>query len=164
MALLRILAGEHSGRTVDLRDDTIVIGRHPGCDIRVPDETVSRRHARIIVAEGGYFIEDLGSRNGTYVNGQRVTSPLRLCDLDTISIFNTAVEFREEAVGRAVDGTVDQTIVLNGHVRTGSKPAATKPAGKKAIGPKAIEVASTGRGKRQVPNRRVCSRRLPRST
>src|SRR5258708_29555391 len=98
MALLKILTGDQTGRTVELRGDTIVVGRHPGCDIRVPDETVSRRHARIIVEDSGYFIEDLGSRNGTYLNGRRATAPERLCHLDTISIFNTAVNFRDQTV------------------------------------------------------------------
>src|SRR5262245_41925194 len=71
MALLKILSGDRSGQTVDLRGDVVVVGRHPGCDIRVPDETVSRRHARIISQRGGYFVEDLGSRNGTFLTASR---------------------------------------------------------------------------------------------
>ncbi|HEY2250969.1 MAG TPA: PAS domain S-box protein, partial [Planctomycetaceae bacterium] len=128
---MKILAGEHAGRAVELRDDTIVIGRHPACEIRMSEETVSRRHARIIVADGGYFVEDLGSRNGTYVNGQRVTAPWRLCDLDTISIFNTEVEFRDG--GASVDGTQDQTLLFNGQMRTVPKPGANSVATKSAV-------------------------------
>jgi len=133
MALLKIVSGEHSGQTVELRDDTIVIGRHPACEIRMSEETVSRRHARIVAADGGYVLEDLGSRNGTYVNGQRVTSPLRLCDQDTISIFNTEVEFCDASVGSSVARGPDQTVLLNGPVRTESKFLGPKPAGTNAV-------------------------------
>jgi PAS domain S-box-containing protein len=96
MALLKILSGDRSGQTVELAGDAVILGRHPGCDIRVADETVSRRHARIIAQADGFFVEDLGSRNGTYLNGQAVTSPERLCHLDRINIFNTTVEFHDE--------------------------------------------------------------------
>ena len=136
MPLLKILTGEQSGRMVELRDDTVVVGRHPGCDIRVPDETVSRRHARFIVANGGYFVEDLGSRNGTYLNGERVTSPVRLCHLDTVSIFNTEVEFRDETAGGSVERVGDHTVVLNDRPRSGAKATSTKLPSPKLPGPK----------------------------
>lgn len=96
MALLKILSGEYSGQTLTLASSSIVIGRHPGCDIRVADETVSRHHARIVVQPTGYFVEDLSSRNGTYLNGRRVTVPARLSHLDKIHIFNTTVEFVDD--------------------------------------------------------------------
>jgi PAS domain S-box-containing protein len=96
MALLKILSGDRSGQTVALTGDAVILGRHPGCDIRVPDETVSRRHARIIAQPDGFFVEDLQSRNGTYLNGQAVTTPARLCHLDRINIFNTTVEFHDD--------------------------------------------------------------------
>ena len=121
MALLKILTGDQSGRTIHLQHDTIVVGRHPGCDIHVPDETVSRRHAQIIVEGDGYFIEDLGSRNGTHLNGQRVTSPVRLCHLDTVNIFNTSFEFRDETAAGAADRAGRQTVTLNGRPRSGPK-------------------------------------------
>src|SRR5262249_50430759 len=114
MAILKILSGERSGQTVDLRGDVVVLGRHPGCDIRVPDETVSRRHARIIVQGDGYFVEDLGSRNGTYLNGCPVTSPARLSHLDRISIFDTTIEFHDEGRNGTNDGAGDVTISIDG--------------------------------------------------
>lgn len=103
MAFLKILSGEHPGQRVALDRNEVMIGRHPGCDIRVPDETVSRHHARIVVQPGGYFVEDLRSRNGTFLNGRRVTIPSRLCHLDKIHIFNTTVEFIDDGRDALVD-------------------------------------------------------------
>lgn len=144
MALLKILSGEQSGRTVELRDDPIVIGRHPGCDIRVPDETVSRRHARIVVDDDGYAIEDLGSRNGTYLNGERVTSPVRLAHLDIFNIFNTEVEFCDETAAGTVDRAVTQTIELNGRPRSSRNEAGTQASDSKLMGPKLTGPKATG--------------------
>lgn len=113
MALLRILSGDRSGETVDLTGAVVVLGRHPGCDIRISDETVSRHHARIISQKGGYFVEDLGSRNGTFLNGRPVTSPARLSHLDQINIFNTTVEFRESARNGLHYGMGEATITVD---------------------------------------------------
>lgn len=52
----------------------LVLGRAPDCDLPIDSEQVSRRHARIVPHEGGARVEDLGSANGTYVNGRRVES------------------------------------------------------------------------------------------
>ncbi len=52
---------------------TLVLGRGPGCDLDVADPTVSRRHAALRRGDGAWAIEDLGSRNGTWVNGWRVS-------------------------------------------------------------------------------------------
>jgi len=116
MAMLRILSGDMSGQTVDLQGATIVVGRHPTCDIRVPDDTVSRRHAQIVADADGYVVEDLGSRNGTFLNGRKVTGPERLSHLDKISIFNTAVEFREDQINGASENAALQTIAFEGSV------------------------------------------------
>lgn len=114
MAMLRILSGDMTGQTVDLHGATVVFGRHPTCDIRVPDDTVSRRHAQIVADADGYIVEDLGSRNGTFLNGRKVSGPERLSHLDKISIFNTAVEFRDEKVNGASEHSGLQTVALEG--------------------------------------------------
>jgi DNA-binding winged helix-turn-helix (wHTH) protein len=62
------------------------LGRSSGVDIRLDSEWVSRLHARIIVKRTDVFIEDLGSKNGTFVNGQRVNEATRLRDGDEISV------------------------------------------------------------------------------
>ena len=64
----------------------LVLGRAPTCDIVIPDRQVSRRHARILETPEGYLLEDLSSKNGTYLNGQRVIQPQALRDGDEVQI------------------------------------------------------------------------------
>jgi FHA domain len=52
--------------------DELVIGRHPGCEVVMTDETVSRRHAQLTFRDGGWIVQDLDSTNGTRLNGQPV--------------------------------------------------------------------------------------------
>jgi hypothetical protein len=50
----------------------LIVGRGSRCDIGLTDTTVSRRHARLVWRDGGWVLQDLGSKNGTYLNGRRV--------------------------------------------------------------------------------------------
>ena len=75
-----------AGREVPLLDGENLIGRAPDCAVRSRSGRVSRRHARIRVDNGRATIEDLGSRNGTFVEGRRVTEALPLADGDTIAV------------------------------------------------------------------------------
>jgi len=73
--VLRFVAGKDQGREFPLPPDlTIVIGRVSDVDILMLDEKVSRKHAKISTHRGQVFIEDLASRNGTFVNGARIRS------------------------------------------------------------------------------------------
>jgi len=67
-------------------DKNLVIGRDADCDIVIPDRQVSRHHARIVYSGNGILIEDLGSKNGTYLNNQIVTEPSKLIEADEITI------------------------------------------------------------------------------
>jgi pSer/pThr/pTyr-binding forkhead associated (FHA) protein len=65
---------------------TTLMGRDPSCDIIIPDRQISRYHANLLPATGGTILEDLGSKNGTYCNGQKVESSVMLQDGDMIQI------------------------------------------------------------------------------
>jgi pSer/pThr/pTyr-binding forkhead associated (FHA) protein len=78
--------GEMSGTSWTLDRDVITIGRGSDCDIVLPQRQVSRHHARVERRNQGYFLIDLGSKNGTHVNGQEVNQPYMLQDGDEIQI------------------------------------------------------------------------------
>ena len=73
-AELRVLEGPAAGQTIHI-DVPLVLGRDPGVDLTIADEEVSRRHARVTPDAAGAIVEDLGSRNGTFINGQRIEAP-----------------------------------------------------------------------------------------
>ena len=90
MASLVFQAGPNAGRRYKLGDGDYIIGRRSDCQIFVPDMRVSRQHARIRRENQQWSIEDLGSNNGTYVNGQRIQSGV-LHDQDEIIIANNKI-------------------------------------------------------------------------
>ncbi len=66
------MVGDRILKSIDLLKDSLVIGRTPNCELRIDNPSVSRSHARIFKEGGAYYIEDLGSSNGTFVHGSRV--------------------------------------------------------------------------------------------
>ena len=81
-------------REISLEPGQNLIGRDPEAVVWIDDESVSRRHARISIGEGGAAIEDLESKNGTYVRGQRLREPARLRDRDVVKIGPASLTFR----------------------------------------------------------------------
>jgi len=74
------------GRDVALEEGENLIGRDTSCSVRIDKKSVSRRHARVLVADGVATIEDLGSRNGTFVDEKRIEGRTRLADGSRIKI------------------------------------------------------------------------------
>ena len=85
VGILVVKRGPNIGSRFALEKDVVLAGRHPDSDIFLDDVTVSRRHAEIARAEGGYVVRDAGSLNGTYLNRQRVESS-PLADGDELQI------------------------------------------------------------------------------
>jgi DNA-binding winged helix-turn-helix (wHTH) protein len=81
-------------REIALRRGENVIGRDDAAALWIDDDLVSRRHARIVVDETGAVLEDLGSKNGTLLRGERIRSPARLVDEDLITIGPASMIFR----------------------------------------------------------------------
>jgi len=92
MASIEVIQGPDKGRTIPLRDHEAMIGRE-GEALRLSDSTVSRRHARLSRQDGQWFIEDLGSANGTFVNSARISRPARLHVGDQIRCGQTLLVF-----------------------------------------------------------------------
>ena len=86
------------GESYPLESIEIVIGREAGVEIQIDSPGVSRRHARLLQHEDSYQVEDLGSSNGTFVNGQRLVSPQLLKAGDQISLgLSVSLEYQVEA-------------------------------------------------------------------
>jgi len=85
MPVLIVKSGSLSGRRFEFRTD-VEIGRAALVDVSLPDPSVSRRHASISAREGGWALTDLGSQNGTAVNGKRTREPMALRDGDEIRV------------------------------------------------------------------------------
>ena len=83
------------GREVPVTADRAVIGRSRECDVRLADSNVSRRHAEVRHEDGAYWIVDLGSTNGTELNGKRIERA-KLSDGDRIRLGSTDVVFGHE--------------------------------------------------------------------
>src|SRR5204862_5496335 len=100
-------------REVELPLGESVLGRTPGCGVWIDSSGISRRHARVVVTDFGATLEDLGSKNGTYVGGRRIEGPVALANGDEICLGST----------RAV-GSVRLTVrVFQETGSTGSEPS-----------------------------------------
>jgi phosphoserine phosphatase RsbU/P len=114
MASLVILEGPAAAATCEfpLARERTLIGRDVEVDIQLSSKTVSRQHAQILATDGAYFIEDLGSRNGTYLNGRRVVRRMPLGPKDQLKIgeFNLEVSLPGAANLRETDLVVREQV------------------------------------------------------
>lgn len=85
-AMLILREGQGMGGRWVIDSDSVIIGREEDCDIVLPSRQISRNHARIRRSGGQHILEDLGSKNGTFVNGQELTEPYTLQDGDEIQV------------------------------------------------------------------------------
>jgi hypothetical protein len=93
---LEIVEGPGAGTQVELTGP-IEIGREQTAGLVVEDDLVSRRHVRLTPADGGAVAEDLGSRNGTFINGEEIHAPTRLDPGDQLLVGVTVVQLRSAA-------------------------------------------------------------------
>jgi predicted component of type VI protein secretion system len=83
---LVVLGGKHPGQEIAVSGPEFIVGRAPECKLRPNSDMVSRRHCMITVGEGKATIRDLGSRNGTILNGERIAGEHELRTGDKIRI------------------------------------------------------------------------------
>jgi adenylate cyclase len=106
MARLTIISPEGNQRMVNLEDHT-TLGRHPDNTVQLLDRIVSKNHCHIDRIEGQFILKDLGSLNGTFVNGERVTGQTDLNPNDEITLGSTRIIF-DGTPGQAKDASQDQ--------------------------------------------------------
>ena len=87
------LTGLTAGELFPLEGASVVLGRHPACDIVLESAAVSRQHARILNIGGSYYVEDLHSRNGTLLNGRPILQRQPLTENDRLDICDLAFVF-----------------------------------------------------------------------
>ena len=86
IAKLIVASGKSAGRSIAIKRNKLLIGRAEGCDVRPLSEDVSRRHCAITVGPAEVWVEDLGSRNGTFVNGAKIAERTKVVDGDIVRV------------------------------------------------------------------------------
>ena len=81
-----IMDSDPRAETLNFDQNEIIIGRDESCDIRLPDQATSGKHARLVYRNMHWWIEDLMSTNGTYLNDERIESPAILINGDELRI------------------------------------------------------------------------------
>jgi hypothetical protein len=92
---LTVTDGPNAGQVVALNGGPLLLGRGTDAALRLDDDYVSTRHARIASNGEQWFVEDLGSTNGTYLGSQRVTSPTPIAIGTPVRLGKTVVELRK---------------------------------------------------------------------
>jgi len=106
IAKLIVASGKSAGRSIAIKRNRLLIGRAEECDVRPLSEDVSRRHCEVIVGPAEVWVADLGSRNGTFVNGQRISEKTKVVDGDIVRV--GALELKVSCVDPAAKaGTED---------------------------------------------------------
>jgi pSer/pThr/pTyr-binding forkhead associated (FHA) protein len=188
-AQLVIVEGKQKGKTIDLSGPSFLIGRGETCHLRPVSELVSREHAEFVLKGDVLFVRDLGSRNGTLVNGKALTTAQTLKDGDmvqvgplvfTVSIHDgkrrgkasssdeasdaTEVASEGEATGdEASEGHGGSTIMIPAFKRP---PAVPKPKAKAKTKPKLpptkTDSTSEGKGASEIM-KKMLERRKPKA-
>lgn len=105
---LIVANGKSAGRAILIKRNTLLIGRAEECDVRPLSEDVSRRHCAVHVGPADVWVEDLGSRNGTFVNGERISGKVKVASGDLLRV--GALEVRISCTEPAVAAESDQDV------------------------------------------------------
>lgn len=105
---LIVANGKSAGRAILIKRNTLLIGRAEECDVRPLSEDVSRRHCAVHVGPADVWVEDLGSRNGTFVNGEKISGKVKVASGDLLRV--GALEVRISCTEPAVAAESDQDV------------------------------------------------------
>ena len=112
MAILQILDTSGASQQHALDGEKAILGRHPDCDVVLDAASVSRQHAQVVKENGQYFVEDLHSRNGTYVNGELISGRQLLNDADRLKICDLSFTFYSNQAGAKLNVTDTSSLAL----------------------------------------------------
>jgi len=122
VAALRCLDGPLVGELIPLESDRFLIGRETDCNLRPDNELISRHHCVLRRDEYGLRVRDLGSKNGTFVNGEKIRGDVVLSDGDelrfgdmTFHIVLDVIAESAEATSKSLDEAHQQTALLEGN-------------------------------------------------
>ena len=121
-------SGPTPGATYSLEGDQLTIGRDSSNDVAINDAEISRKHARLTFQGGKYVLEDLGSTNGTFVNGQRLAAPAVLKAGDVVSLGEQIVLMYDAL-------SVDAGATVISSRKSASAPVMPPPAPVQAVAP-----------------------------
>jgi len=93
LAVLQILSGDAVGKQFPMIAERTILGRHPNCQVVLNSSVVSRQHAQVLESHGTFYIEDLRSRNGTFLNEQKISGRTELHDGDQIRLCDVVLNF-----------------------------------------------------------------------
>ena len=142
MASLRILSGSLENQEIELLPDPMTIGRSSACNIRIGDAGVSSKHAKIWCEDGAYFLMDLGSTNGTFVNDKDVDRE-QLNDGDVITFGMTKAQFvGEQPKARVNPNRTAAPPPARERAVLGSRPAPRAPGPANPPGPRGAAQAA----------------------
>jgi predicted component of type VI protein secretion system len=112
---LVVSSGKSAGRAISIKRNKLLIGRAEECDVRPLSEEVSRRHCAVHVGPAEVWVEDLGSRNGTFVNGERITERTQVKDGDMIRVgaLQLKVSCTEPSAKAGTDEDVSRWLVAD---------------------------------------------------
>ena len=122
---LVVVQGKPEGKIIPLLGPVFKIGRGETCHLRPNSELVSREHAEFTVAADSVVVRDLGSRNGTLVNGKALTAPCQLKDRDLVQVGNLtfAVSIQGAPAVAAKAPTAEGAVQAGAGHRTGGQEA-----------------------------------------
>jgi predicted component of type VI protein secretion system len=132
---LIVRTGPNPGMVFDLTKEITSLGRDVANDIVLGDPEVSRQHARITRTPGGYVVEDMGSTNGTFVNGERITAPRVLRDSDLVGLSEKVTLSFESVVPGSDETVVSQAEEPERYPPTVREPMPVPPESKPSTPP-----------------------------
>lgn len=119
---LKVLRGKSAGKEIPIPIASFLIGRSDDCHLRPKSDAISRRHCELTTEDGQVWVQDLGSRNGTIVNGVKIAEKTELSSGDTLKVGKLAFEI--SIVQPAADDAFDVSDWLESEDETHAVPLA----------------------------------------